>query len=94
MRKLLIETHRINYTPTILTESVNKENGNMVVEGILATCEVKNGNGRYYSKELWEREMNRYEDLIQQRRSMGELDHPESQIINLQNVSQINSRYR
>ena len=56
-RKLLIETHTINYTPTILTESVNAENGNMIVEGILATCEVKNGNGRYYSKELWEREM-------------------------------------
>ena len=54
MRKLLIETHTINYTPTVLTESVNAENGNMIVEGILATCEVKNGNGRYYSKELWE----------------------------------------
>ena len=66
----------------------------MVVEGILATCEVKNGNGRYYSKELWEREMDRYSELIEQRRSMGELDHPESQVINLQNVSHLISEYR
>jgi hypothetical protein len=94
MRKLLIETHKINYAPTVLTESVNAENGNMIVEGILATCEVKNGNGRYYSKELWEREMDRYSELIEQRRSMGELDHPESQVINLQNVSHIISGYR
>ena len=94
MRKLLIETHTINYTPTVLTESVNAENGNMIVEGILATCEVKNGNGRYYSKELWEREMDKYSELIEQRRSMGELDHPESQVVNLQNVSHIISGYR
>lgn len=66
----------------------------MVVEGILATCEVKNGNGRYYSKELWEREMDKYSELIEQRRSMGELDHPESQVVNLQNVSHIISGYR
>ena len=44
---------------------------------------------RYYSKELWEREMDKYQTLIEERRSMGELDHPESQVINLQNVSHI-----
>ena len=93
-KKLIIETHTLQLSPTSLTESVNKSNGNMVVEGILATCEVKNGNGRYYSKELWEREMDRYSELIEQRRSMGELDHPESQVINLQNVSHLISEYR
>ena len=93
-KKLIIETHTLQLSPTSLTESVNKSNGNMVVEGILATCEVKNGNGRYYSKELWEREMDKYNELIEQRRSMGELDHPESQIINLQNVSHLISGYR
>ena len=92
-KKLIIETHTLQLSPTSLTESVNKSNGNMVVEGILATCEVKNGNGRYYSKELWEREMDKYSELIEQRRSMGELDHPESQIINLQNVSHLISGY-
>ena len=61
----------------------------MVVEGILATAEVKNGNGRYYSKDLWEREINKYNQLVQERRACGELDHPDSQIINLKNVSHV-----
>ena len=41
-----------------------------MVEGILATAEVKNGNGRYYSKGLWDREMDKYSELIEQRRSI------------------------
>ena len=51
-KKLLIETHTVNISPSQLNENVNKENGNLLVEGILAAAEVKNGNGRYYSKEL------------------------------------------
>jgi hypothetical protein len=63
------------------------ERGNPLVEGILATAEVKNGNGRYYSKELWDREIDKYQELIKENRATGELDHPESQVINLKNVS-------
>jgi len=92
-KTLLIETHTFKPNPVSLTENVNKENGNLIVEGILATAEVKNGNGRYYSKGLWEREMGKYDELIKQRRSTGELDHPESQVINLKNVSHLISGY-
>jgi len=88
-KQLLIEVNTIKVSHSQLTESVNKANGNLLVEGILATAEVKNGNGRYYSKGLWEREMNKYNELVQQRRSMGELDHPESSVVNLKNVSHI-----
>ena len=77
-KSLLIETNTFKLSSPLLTENVNKDNGNVLVEGILATAEVKNGNGRYYSKELWQREMDKYNELIQQRRSMGELDHPGS----------------
>ena len=92
-RKLLIETQTLKFSPKTINENVSKENGNLVVEGILATCEVKNGNGRYYARELWEREMKKYTDLIKERRSLGELDHPESQVINLQNVSHLVTDY-
>ena len=92
-KKLLIETHTVKISPSQLTENVNKESGNLFVEGILATAEVKNGNGRYYSKTLWGREMDKYNELIEQRRSMGELDHPESTVINLKNVSHLISEY-
>lgn len=92
-KKLLIETHTVKISPSQLTENVNKESGNLMVEGILATAEVKNGNGRYYSKDLWDREMGKYSELIKQRRAMGELDHPESTVVNLKNVSHLISDY-
>ena len=92
-KKLLIETHAIKVSSSQLTESINKENGNLMVEGVLATAEVKNGNGRYYKKELWDREMEKYDQLVKERRSMGELDHPESTVINLKNVSHIVTGY-
>ena len=92
-KSLLIEINTFKVNPLQLTENVNKETGNLMVEGILATAEVKNGNGRYYSKDLWDREMKKYGELIKERRSMGELDHPESSVINLQNVSHLISDY-
>ncbi len=88
MSQLLIETNLWN-TNSLLTENVGKENGNIMVEGILATAEVKNGNGRYYPRELWERELDKYQESINQRTATGELDHPESQVINLKNVSHL-----
>ena len=88
-KKLLIETHTVKISPSQLTENVNSDNGNLMVEGILATAEVKNGNGRYYKKELWDREMEKYDQVIKERRSMGELDDPESTVINLKNVSHL-----
>jgi len=87
MKPLLIETTPFNISPKMLTESRDSISGNPLVEGILATCEVKNGNGRYYSKELWEREIDKYLTLVNENRALGELDHPDSQIINLKNVS-------
>jgi len=84
-KSLLIET--IAFTPTPLKLSEGKGGSGLpLVEGILATAEVKNGNGRYYSKKIWDREINKYMDSVRQNRAVGELDHPESTVINLKNV--------
>lgn len=85
-KQILIETFQFTPKPVILAEG-KSTNGNVLVEGILATAEVKNGNGRYYAKDLWQREINKYMENVKQNRAMGELDHPESSIINLKNVS-------
>jgi len=86
MKRLLIET--INFHPNSFSLTEGKtSNGNPIVGGILATAEVKNGNGRYYAKDLWQREIDKYMELIEENRAMGELDHPDSSIINLKNVS-------
>ena len=86
MKQVLIETQLFKTTPVSLTEG-KSERGLPLVEGILATAEVKNGNGRYYSRDLWNREIDKYMELVKENRATGELDHPESQVINLKNVS-------
>ena len=83
-KQVLIETRTFS-TTTRLTES--KVGGNTMVEGILTTVNQENGNNRVYPKELWVREMKKYAEVIKDNRALGELDHPESSIINLQNVS-------
>ena len=88
MKQVLIETLPFQVNPIRLTESVTSA-GNPIVEGILATPEVKNGNGRYYSKDIWEREIGKYMTVVKENRATGELDHPDSSIINLKNVCHI-----
>lgn len=77
---------QISFKPNILESQNNRP---LIVSGLLATCELKNGNGRYYRRELWEREISKYKSLIDERRSYGELDHPDSQVINLTNTSHL-----
>jgi hypothetical protein len=86
MKQVLIETQTFSAKPVKLVEGKSLT-GNPLVEGILATAEVKNGNGRYYSRDLWEREIDKYMDNVKHNRALGELDHPDSSIINLKNVS-------
>jgi hypothetical protein len=89
MKQVLIETQAFQVNPVQLTEGIKSPVGNPIVEGILATAEVRNGNSRYYAKDLWEREIDKYSNIVKENRATGELDHPDSSIINLKNVSHI-----
>ena len=86
MKQILIETQTFTAKPVKLVEG-KSSTGNPLVQGVLATAEIKNGNGRYYSKELWDREIDKYMESVNANRALGELDHPDSSIINLKNVS-------
>jgi len=62
--------------------------GGFVVQGVLQRAGAKNQNGRIYPKRILERECRRYQyEYIDQHRALGELDHPESSVVNLNNVS-------
>jgi hypothetical protein len=88
MRQTLIETQLFRLLPQSLTEAVKTENGNLLVEGRLQAAETKNGNGRSYPKEILAREVENYKKgPITENRALGELDHPDSSVINLKNVS-------
>ncbi len=60
-----------------------------ILTGVMQMSETKNANGRVYPHALLEREVGRYAKLVEQRRALGELDHPESSVINLQNASHL-----
>jgi len=81
MKGLLIETN--------LFEGKIQEDasGRTLVKGVLQRAGAENQNGRVYPKNILDREVKKYQQLIQERRALGELDHPESTVINLKNVS-------
>ncbi len=88
MKQTLIDTQLFQLSPQAITEAVKTEQGNLLVEGRLQSAETKNGNGRYYPREILEREVKNYiNGPIKENRALGELDHPDSSIINLKNVS-------
>ena len=87
MKELLIDTILFNLNTPNLNESIDGS-GKVVVSGVLQRAEAKNQNGRVYPKEILMREVKKYADTnVKERRALGELDHPESSVINLKNVS-------
>ena len=75
------------FSPEQISESIEKNSGKLLVRGILQKATEQNQNGRVYTRALLEREAGKYNELINDRRALGELDHPESSVVNLQNVS-------
>lgn len=68
-----------------------KEDGSksVYIEGIFMQAEKPNRNGRSYGKGIMEREVQRYQELINEKRSLGELGHPPNPQINLNQVSHL-----
>ena len=58
-------------------------NGGMILSGVMQRAEAQNGNGRVYPRAVLMREMETYTKLVKERRALGELDHPDDSVINL-----------
>ena len=88
MKQLIVDYLPFEIKPEQITESIKENNGKLIVGGILQRAEAKNQNGRVYPRDILHREAKKYtKEFIKERRAMGELDHPESSVVNLQNVS-------
>ena len=61
--------------------------GGMILSGKLQESDCQNGNGRVYSEAILKREVNNYSQIVNDRRALGELDHPEDSVVNLKNAS-------
>jgi hypothetical protein len=87
-KKLIVDYITFDITPEMINESMEKNNGRLMVKGVLQRADAKNQNGRVYPKDILIREAKKYNDInIKERRALGELDHPDSSIVNLNNVS-------
>ena len=88
MKDIIVDYIPFEVTPQQINESIKNNNGRLVVQGVLQRAEAKNQNGRVYPKETLMREAENYSKVqIKERRALGELDHPESSVVNLANVS-------
>jgi hypothetical protein len=75
----------------VLSESEKRNimEGAVYLVGVCQKAGTKNGNGRVYRKETLQREVENYQKTISERRSLGELDHPDDSVINLKNASHL-----
>ena len=86
-KQTLIEYIPFKPLPQSLQEARMNPTRNLIVEGVVQRANAKNENGRVYPAEILRREVEKYmEGPIAQNRALGELDHPESSVINLKNV--------
>ena len=87
-KELLIDTMLFEVKPEQLNELTSPDsNGRLIVKGVIQRANAKNHNGRIYPLEILMRESKKYGEKIKERRALGELDHPESSVVNLSNAS-------
>ena len=82
--KLITE---MNQDVKFLTEKKEDGSKSVYIEGIFMQAEKPNRNGRIYGRGIMEREVQKYQELINEKRSLGELGHPPNPSINLNQVS-------
>jgi len=86
----LLNSYQIfDYTPEKIREAREENSGKIVMKGILQKSDTLNQNGRIYPRIVLEREVRNYQKFIVENRALGELDHPDSSVVNLKNVSHI-----
>lgn len=88
-KKLLTEWLNFEYTPNLIKESRLKNDGKILMKGILQKSDTLNQNGRVYPDVILSREVRNYQKFIKENRALGELDHPDTSVVELKNASHI-----
>ena len=87
-KSLLVDYTVFEISPEQINESLSRNGGRLIVSGVLQRADAKNYNERVYPRDVLMREAKKYsETFIKEKRALGELDHPDSSVVNLNNVS-------
>ena len=87
--KLLTECMTFEYDPGLIKEQTAAQDGKFLMKGVLQKANTLNQNGRVYPIGVLAREVQNYQRFIEEGRALGELDHPDSSVVELKNVSHI-----
>ena len=83
-KQLIVDYIPFEVSRDQINESIKENDGRLVVKGVLQRAEAKNQNGRVYPRDTLMREAENYSKVqIKERRALGELDHPDSSVVNL-----------
>ncbi len=85
---IISEFHAFDIDKKIINEAI-QNNGTITIKCILQKADTTNRNGRVYPHKILKREVDKYNELVRERSAMGELDHPDSAVVSLSNVSHI-----
>lgn len=79
-KRLLTSFEVFTYTPQMVRESIEKNDGKIIMKGILQKADVLNQNGRIYPLAILEREVRNYQKFIIENRALGECVPPGTEI--------------
>ena len=85
-QRLITEWVNFEYDPKLIKEQIEAGEP-LMMKGILQKAETLNQNCRIYPRAILEREIRNYQKFIKENRALGELDHPDSSVVELKNAS-------
>lgn len=90
----LLQEYTQNVKPVIEESRGANPVKSYFLEGPYMQAEIPNKNGRNYPRGILENEIARYAKIISEKRSLGELGHPDSPAINLDRASHLITQLR
>lgn len=83
---IISEFYKMECSKELIIES-EKTGKPLIMTGIIQKANTQNRNGRVYPYEILKREADKYMELVENNTAGGELDHPDSAVVSLANVS-------
>jgi hypothetical protein len=99
MTRLLKEYYALCKDGLCRTDILNEDERRMrtdgftILTGIIQVADETNGNNRIYPFEVLDNEIKKYDKLVRESRAYGECDHSDKEIVELQNVSHMVTRW-